>query len=147
MFTDEEIKTVAEPYISSVDGYQHFNRAILDNGSLKDFAHTVIKYNNAKVLADMKSVAYLRWEDGAPLWSEDCVCKDDVYTNNGDDDSFGMPIYSADQVSTLIQRNSEMEALLVKIDRMAESGLCAGAFAGAREFFKDIRGVLKQHHD
>lgn len=56
---------------------------------------TIIKAAKAAGLADMKPVAYLRWEDGVPLWSEDCVCKDDVYTNNGDDDSFGMPIYSA----------------------------------------------------
>ena len=71
---------------------------------------TIIKAAKAAGLADMKPVAYLRWEDGVPLWSEDCVCKDDVYTNNGDDDSFGMPIYSADQVSALIQRNAELEA-------------------------------------
>lgn len=81
---------------------------------------TIIKAAKAAGLADMKPVAYLRWEDGVPLWSEDCVCKDDVYTKNGDDDSFGMPIYSADQVSALIQRNAELEARVGELEAQAE---------------------------
>lgn len=33
--------------------------------------------------------------------------------------------------------------VLEQIDLKAEAGLCAGTFGGAREFFKDIRQIIK----
>ncbi len=52
--TDEEIKKVAEPFISSMGDHWCNEDGIRDNGTVEEFARAVIEANNAKVLADLK---------------------------------------------------------------------------------------------
>lgn len=42
---------------------------------------------------DPKPIAYLAWRDGKPAWGEVCVCEDDVWPADEDDDRVSMPVY------------------------------------------------------
>lgn len=42
--------------------------------------------------------------DGTLLPSESCVCEDDVYTNNGDDETIGVPLVRLSDARAAIQQ-------------------------------------------
>lgn len=90
--TDEEI-------------YALCRRGEENNWTDEQFIHAVIDANNKKVLADLRPVAS---ED---TWSyQNC---DGYWINKGFKNS---PLYSADQVAALIQRNEALEAMVKELE-------------------------------
>lgn len=117
MLTDVDIHAIGEAcHYENHMGCYAFNAL-----GLRKFTAKAIEANNAKVLTDLKPLAgYAEIVEYEGL------------------------VYSADTVSALIQRNAELEARLRDIDLKAEAGLCAGTFAGSREFLKDIRNIVSE---
>lgn len=48
-------------------------------------------------------IGYLAFRDGKPSWDEDCVCEDDVYPIDADDDRVSVAIYTAPQPDRIAQ--------------------------------------------
>lgn len=97
MLTDQEI-IQRIPSACVNDDTELFSLTLSE---LVTFARAVIEANNAKVLADLKPVGFLH-EGGYFLK----VTQSDN------------PVYSADTVSALIQRNEALEARLKELERL-----------------------------
>jgi len=56
--------------------------------------------------------------DGTFLPSESCVCEDDVYTNNGDDETIGVPLVRKSDAIAAVKAEQESCAKLCDLNAM-----------------------------
>lgn len=77
-----------------------------------------------KIEAALPIVLYYHAEaDGTYIPSESCVCEDDVYTNNGDDDTIGVPLVrQSDALAALASKDAEIARLRGALEWYAEIG-------------------------
>lgn len=99
-----------------------------------------------KIEAALPVVLYHHAEaDGTFLPSESCVCEDDVYTNNGDDDTIGVPLVrQSDAIAALASKDAEIARLreVVRAEPVAVGQLCEEVFGQIIWHAKPANGSL-----